>query len=129
MNSILFAVSAVIAYLIGGINPAILLSKAIYHQDIRQCGSGNPGFTNFKRVYGSKWAWFVFALDLGKSALLAAVCAALFGHYAGMRQLGAAWAGFFAMLGHVFPVWYCLKGGKGFLVGAAAIFLLTGGPG
>ncbi|MGN1307697.1 MAG: glycerol-3-phosphate acyltransferase, partial [Faecousia sp.] len=46
MKVFLFISAAVVAYLIGGVNPAIVLSNRIYHQDIRQLGSGNPGFTN-----------------------------------------------------------------------------------
>ena len=56
------------AYLLAGVNPAIVLSKLIYKKDIRTLGSKNPGFTNFKRVFGGKYAWFVFFLDLFKSA-------------------------------------------------------------
>ena len=52
----IFILAAVSAYLIAGINPAIILSKAIYGKDIRTLGSKNPGFTNFKRNFGMKWA-------------------------------------------------------------------------
>ena len=64
MKIILCFIAAISGYLIGGINPAIVLSKAIYHKDIRTLGSKNPGFTNFKRVFGPKYAWFVFLLDI-----------------------------------------------------------------
>ena len=53
----LYIAAAITAYLVAGWNPAITLSKAIYKKDIRTCGSGNPGFTNFKRTFGNKWAW------------------------------------------------------------------------
>ena len=43
---------AVVSYLLGGVNGAIIMSKLVYHDDIRKSGSNNPGFTNFKRVYG-----------------------------------------------------------------------------
>jgi len=121
---LLFVIAAVCAFLFSGINPAIIMSKLIYHRDIREEGSKNPGFTNFKRVFGSRYAWFVFALDILKSVIFCAVFGALFGRYYGDYQLGVAFTGFFAMLGHCFPVWYQLKGGKGFLVYVGMIWML-----
>jgi len=77
----LYIAAALTAYLIAGWNPAITFSKAIYKTDIRTCGSKNPGFTNFKRCFGNKWAWFVFALDLLKAALVVILFAKLFEKY------------------------------------------------
>lgn len=122
----LFISAAVAAYLIGGINPAIVLSDRIYHQDIRQMGSGNPGFTNFKRAYGNRWAWFVFVLDIAKTVVVVGLFSMLFGSVLEMRQMGAAYTGFFAMIGHVFPIWYQFEGGKGFLVGQRPFFWWIG---
>ena len=105
MNEVLlYIVAAVTAFLFSGVNPSIILSKLIYHEDIREKGSGNPGFTNFKRVYGNRYAWFVFALDILKCVIFCAVFGALFDKYYGTYQLGVAFTGFFAMLGHCFPV-------------------------
>ena len=116
MKLFLFVMAAVCGYLVAGMNPAIALSKAIYQKDIRTCGSGNPGFTNFKRTFGNKWAWWVLLLDLSK----AAVCVGLFGWLLSLQgvdfQLAAVYTGIFCMLGHVFPLQYRFKGGKGFLV-------------
>ena len=53
MKSFLFIAAAVCGYVVAGMNPAIALSKAIYKQDIRECGSKNPGLTNFKRTFGN----------------------------------------------------------------------------
>ena len=64
LKVILYASAAICAYLVAGLNPAIILSKAVYKKDIRTCGSGNPGFTNFKRSFGNKLAWWVLVLDL-----------------------------------------------------------------
>ncbi|MGM9650499.1 MAG: glycerol-3-phosphate acyltransferase [Faecousia sp.] len=116
MKALLYISGAVCAYLVAGWNPAITFSKRIYKKDIRTCGSGNPGFTNFRRTFGNKWAWWVLALDLCKAALVVALFANLFARYLGCYQLGAAYTGLFALLGHAFPVWYRFKGGKGFLV-------------
>ncbi len=124
MNIIIYIAAAVTAYLIAGINPAIEFSKRIYHKDIRECGSGNAGFTNFKRTFGDKWAWWVLVLDLSKAAVVVAIFAALFGHFMGEYQLGAAYTGLFAMLGHAYPLWYKFKGGKGFLVYMSVVWFI-----
>ena len=120
----LFVIAAVTAFVFSGVNPAIILSKVIYHRDIREEGSKNPGFTNFRRVFGNRYAWFVFVLDILKSVVFCAVFGALFGRYYGHYQLGVAFTGFFAMLGHCFPIWYHLKGGKGFLVYVGMVWML-----
>ncbi len=121
---LLFLLAGVSAYLISGLNPAIILSKLIYHDDIRLKGSKNPGFTNFKRVYGSHCAWYVFVLDILKSVLPCIIFAWLFEHFYGHWQLGAAYTGLFSMIGHIFPVWYGFKGGKGFLVEVGAVYVI-----
>lgn len=131
--TLLFFFAGLTAYLVAGINPAILLSSLIYKEDIRTCGkgSGNPGFTNFKRVYGSKWAWLVMVLDIGKCVALLALFGSLFGKYAyaeglqsDLRQVGIAYMMLMASIGHDFPIWYGFKGGKGFLVNMAAVWFL-----
>ena len=106
MNSklFLFVFSALVSYLVAGINPAILLSKMIYHQDIRTLGSKNPGFTNFKRVFGNRYAWYVFALDILKNLVLCLIFCPLFQNIMQDGALGAAYVGLCAMLGHAFPV-------------------------
>ena len=116
MEMLLYISAALSAYLVAGWNPAITFSRAIYKKDIRTCGSKNPGFTNFKRTFGNKWAWWVLALDLSKAAIVALIFAVLFEKYRDCYQFGAAYTGIFAMLGHAYPVWYKFKGGKGFLV-------------
>ncbi len=127
----LFVVAGVTAYLLAGINPAIVLSKTIYGEDIRfnPGGSGNPGFTNFKRVYGGKWAWAVMALDIGKCVFILAIFGMLFRRYEvahelgyDLRQIGLAYTALCASIGHDFPVYYGFKGGKGFLVNIAALW-------
>ena len=118
----MFALAAVCAYLISGINPAIILSKAIYGKDIRTLGSKNPGFTNFKRNFGMKWAIVVMVLDLLKSALPAVAFGIVFDKLWGEWMIGVTFTCLFSMLGHAFPVWYGFKGGKGFLVCLSAMW-------
>ncbi len=116
---------AAAAYLIGGINAAIVISKLKYGQDIRTLGSGNPGFTNFKRVYGlNGWAVFVMLSDIIKAAVPVCIAMIVFGEIFGMGQFGAAFTGLFAMIGHCFPVWYGFKGGKAFMTGFGTIWFV-----
>lgn len=124
MKALAYIISAVFAYFVSGLNPAIIMSKAIYKKDIRTCGSGNPGFTNFKRVFGNKYAWFVFVLDILKGAVISVVAGLLFRAYVGSWALGVAYAGLFAMLSHAFPIYYGFKGGKGFLVCLSTVWFI-----
>jgi glycerol-3-phosphate acyltransferase PlsY len=105
------------AYLLGSINFAILISGITYKQDIRNFGSKNAGMTNMMRTYGKSAAILTLVGDA-----LKAVLACIVG-YLVMGQLGA-YAGLFCMLGHVFPIYYGFKGGKG-VVTAAATVLMT----
>ena len=122
---IICAAFAIVAYLIGGVNAAIVISKLKYKQDIRTQGSGNPGFTNFKRVYGlNGWAVFVMLSDIIKAVIPVSIAMIVFGNLYDMGQFGAAFTGLFAMLGHCFPVWYGFKGGKAFMTGFGTIWFV-----
>ncbi len=124
MIVLLYISAALCAYLIAGLNPAIIFSKLIYKKDIRTCGSGNPGFTNFRRTFGNRWAWWVCAIDLLKSAVIVAIFATLFYHFDRDISLGASFTGLFAIIGHAYPVWYGFKGGKGFLAYLAVVYII-----
>lgn len=127
---LLLAAYAVGSYLLGGVNGAILMSGLVYHEDIRTKGSGNPGFTNFKRVYGMNAATVAaMSIDVLKAVIPALSAAILFRYVSGgdgwlYWQLGAAYAGLFCMLGHAFPLWYGFKGGKAFLTFATTIWFI-----
>lgn len=97
----------VIPYLLGSINPAILISKLFYHDDIRRHGSGNAGSTNMLRTYGTKAAVFTMLLDF-----LKAIVATLLGTFL-LGYNGMAIGGLFVGVGHMFPIFYKFKGGKG----------------
>ena len=124
MKVILYILAAVCGYLVAGLNPAIALSKAIYKKDIRECGSGNPGFTNFKRTFGNKWAWWVLVLDLSKAAIVVGLFAWLLSCQGVDFQFAAAYTGIFCMLGHAFPIQFKFKGGKGFLVCLSTMYVI-----
>ena len=104
--SISLPVIAAVSYVLGGVNGAIIMSKLVYHEDIRESGSNNPGFTNFKRVYGlNAAAWSVLLIDILKTALPVFAAAVYMDIvFDGMWQFGAQFAGLFCMLGHCFPV-------------------------
>ena len=97
----------VIPYLLGSINPAIIISKEFRHDDVRKHGSGNAGTTNMLRTYGKRLALYTFLLDLFKAAL-----ATVFGIVV-LGPFGGALAGFFVVFGHMFPIYYRFQGGKG----------------
>ncbi len=110
----------IVPYLIGSINPAIIFSKKVFHDDIRTHGSGNAGTTNTLRTYGKKMAVLIFSLDLVKAAL-----ATLFGSLIMTREVGGAIAGFFVIFGHMFPIYYKFKGGKGVACLATVVLILS----
>ena len=124
MRIVIWLIAAFVSYYVGGMNLAISISRAVYHEDIRERGSGNPGFTNFKRIYGNRYVWFVFAFDLLKGAILALIFGWLIEKQGFDRQLGAAFSGAFAMLGHSFPAQFHFRGGKGFLVLLSVLWIL-----
>ena len=124
MKALLYISAALAAYLIGGWNPAITFSKTIYKKDIRTCGSGNPGFTNFRRTFGNRYAWYVLMLDLGKASVVVVLFAHLFLKNEVGLQFGAAYTGIFALLGHTYPIWYGFKGGKGFWVSLSVLYVI-----
>lgn len=109
----------IIAYLLGSINSAILVSKILYRDDIRKYGSGNAGLTNMHRTFGLKAAGFTLLGDMLKTVISVLVPMFLFGfvYDTGLcaNQLSYV-AGVMAVLGHVFPIYYGFKGGKGVLV-------------
>lgn len=110
-------VCAAAAYLLGSLNFAIIISGRQYKQDIRNYGSKNAGMTNMMRTYGKKAA----ALTLLGDALKAIV-AGLIG-YALLGQLGAYIAGCACVIGHMFPVFYKFRGGKGVVTTAASVLM------
>ena len=116
------------AYFLGSINSAILFSKLIYKEDIRTKGSGNAGMTNMLRSFGGKAALLTLAGDLGKTAISIFIAGFVFGfgYIGGISVNGYCYfAGLFAVLGHIFPVYYKFKGGKGVLVTSTMALILT----
>lgn len=116
-------ITAVIAYLLGNLNGAVLISRVVAHEDVRTKGSGNAGLTNFTRNYGAAASIFVIAIDVGKAVaacLLGGMLLKGYGHY----MDGVALGGLFVILGHDFPVLLGFKGGKGILSGVTVALML-----
>jgi glycerol-3-phosphate acyltransferase PlsY len=103
---------AVMAYVIGGVNGAIITSKYFYRKDIRKYGSGNPGLTNFYRVFGKRAVTGVIIIDMLKTVVPVVIGRVLFRNYYDMEIYGSIFAGLFVMLGHSYPIFYGFNGGK-----------------
>ena len=108
-------ITAIVSYLIGSISPAILLGKA-KGIDIKKEGSGNAGTTNVLRVMGCKAAVITLSVDILKGLIPVLV----FSHIFGNDMFGYI-ACFAAFLGHVFPIYFRFKGGKGVAVAFGGI--------
>lgn len=118
---VLFVISVAIViisgYLLGSINFAIIISGRKYKQDIRDHGSKNAGMTNMMRTYGKKAAGLTLLGDALKAAVACLVGYVLLG------SLGAYIGGLFSVFGHVFPIFYGFKGGKGVVTAAVTILM------
>lgn len=114
---------SVIAYLIGSANTAIIISKSFYGKDIRTLKSRNPGATNMMRAFGKRAGLLVFVFDFIKG-VLSVLIADLFFLFLDAPFETALFAGFFAVFGHIFPVYFGFRGGKGVATLAGAAFAL-----
>lgn len=109
-----------LAYLLGSLSFAVLLVRLTTGKDIRTEGSGNAGATNVLRSHGKALGLMVAALDIGKGAL-----AVFLVKIATADSRYAAAAGFAAILGHVFPLFYGFRGGKGVATAVGAFLVLA----
>lgn len=121
MNDIIaYIVIAAAAYLIGSLNGSLLSSRFIMRDDIRKHGSGNAGATNVLRTYGVKWTLAVLAWDVGRG-VLAMWLGRCFLPEPGYGMIAA---GLFVIIGHVYPLYFGFRGGKGVLTACAVMFAL-----
>ena len=116
--------SALPAYFLGGLNGAIIASMTFYRKDIRKFGSGNPGLTNFYRVFGKGGVLLVIVIDVIKTMAPVLFGGWIFRRHFDMMLFGQAVSGFFVILGHCFPVYYKLKGGKGIMAAGVVLIVL-----
>ncbi|WP_319380925.1 glycerol-3-phosphate 1-O-acyltransferase PlsY [Thiomicrorhabdus sp.] len=102
------AIGIVAAYLLGSVSAAIIVCRMMGLADPRSDGSGNPGATNVKRLYGNKPAAITLAGDFLKG-----VVPVVIGHQLQWEPLGIVLLGFAAFIGHLYPVFFGFRGGKG----------------
>lgn len=126
-------ISALIGYLLGGINWAIILTRIYQRRDIREQGSGNAGMTNVLRSVGKLPALLTFLGDFAKC--VAAVLMSQLVMYllflaftdtapaAEFYRIAKYAAGAGCVVGHIFPLYYGFRGGKGIVAAAAMIAL------
>ncbi|MBQ5357290.1 MAG: glycerol-3-phosphate 1-O-acyltransferase PlsY [Oscillospiraceae bacterium] len=121
---IIYVLTALIAYLIGSFNMAIIISKYHKSSDIREHGSGNAGMTNMLRIFGRRAATWTFVGDFLKGAIVVFVAREI-GKYLHMNLDLAYIASLFVMLGHIYPVYFKFRGGKGIATALGAMFVLN----
>ena len=122
----------VIPYLLGSFNFGLIISNKKYNDDIRTHGSGNAGTTNMLRTYGKGAAILTMLGDMLKAVVAVALGYLILnlnvvsadGASPASDPLGAAIAGLFVMLGHMFPCFFKFKGGKGVATAAMVILMI-----
>jgi glycerol-3-phosphate acyltransferase PlsY len=117
-----YLIAAAVGYLFGSIPFGYLLVRIFTGQDVRSSGSGNIGATNVARR-SPALGIATLVLDAAKGLAAVLVARVLFG--GPHQQLIMTTAAFFAVLGHVFPVWLKFRGGKGVATSLGAFILLT----
>ncbi|MBR5773378.1 MAG: glycerol-3-phosphate 1-O-acyltransferase PlsY, partial [Clostridia bacterium] len=124
---ILAIVTAIISYLLGSLNFSIIFTKIFTKKDIRTLGSGNAGLTNVIRSTGPVPAILALIGDFGKAVVSAIIANLIFGasEHEGLAPLLALWTGTFCIFGHMFPIFYNFKGGKGVLTAAAMVLMIS----
>ena len=117
---------ALCCYLVCNINYAVIFSHLIKKSDVRDYGSGNPGTTNMFRVYGLRMGALTFFCDALKGVACCLLAKLIFGSFGGAEAATTAGyvAALFAIWGHVFPVFYRFRGGKGVATSIGAMFAL-----
>ncbi len=129
-------VVAIASYLVGSINPSIILSRSIYGKDIRESGSGNAGTTNMLRTHGKGIAILTLICDILKGAIMVILASwidnlfgtpdAAFSRFENTFLLGNLKyiAGIFAVIGHDFPIYFGFRGGKGVATSLGVVLAL-----
>ncbi|MDR1464623.1 MAG: glycerol-3-phosphate 1-O-acyltransferase PlsY [Oscillospiraceae bacterium] len=113
------------AYFLGNFNSGIIFSRVFHHKDIRQFGSKNPGTTNAFRVLGKLTGSLVLFADALKGAAAVLLAKALLGNEtAPGPDFWPALAGLLVIVGHIYPVLFKFKGGKGVATTAGVTLIL-----
>jgi len=128
-NRLPLILSVVVSYLFGSISFAIISTKLFQKTDIREHGSGNAGATNVLRSAGVKPAIMTFSGDLLKAIASVIASRVLFSTLGNLNQeylsvIPAFIAGLFCIVGHMFPLFFSFRGGKGIMTTAGMILML-----
>ena len=130
---LLFGGTAAASYFLGCFNGAVIVSKYLLRDDVRNHGSGNAGLTNFHRVFGGPLTAVVILCDVLKAILAVLLgmwafglfpAVSIFGHMVDSVLFGKYWTALFCLLGHMFPCMFHFKGGKGILSGGTIAIML-----
>ncbi len=114
----------VLAYLLGSLSFAVIVSRAMHLDDPRSYGSGNPGATNVLRSGNRLAAIFTLLLDAVKG-VVAVLIARFLAERLGYGDGVVALAGLAAFLGHLYPVFFRFQGGKGVATAAGVLLALN----
>ena len=126
-------VTAAIAYFCGCFNGAVIVSKYILRDDVRNHGSGNAGLTNFYRTFGGPLTFVVILCDVLKAVVAIKMAVWLTGQllplgsmevHSAANALAEYWGGLWCLLGHMFPCMFHFKGGKGILSGGTIAIMI-----
>ena len=123
MRILCLVLIAIIAYMFGSINGAIIAGRFVFHKDVRRYGSGNAGLTNYYRNFGTPGIILLVLIDVLKTVAAVLIGGALMKNF-DAREVGMLFAGFCTILGHMFPAYYQFRGGKGVLCGITMAFLV-----
>lgn len=127
-------ITALVAYLLGSVSFSIIFTKHFANIDVRDVGSGSAGATNVNRAAGFKASLLTFVCDLLKCIVAILLGRLIFTLFMGvfeyldtvtiLRFYGSYIAGFFCMIGHIYPVFFGFRGGKGVTTYAAVILMV-----
>ncbi len=132
-NWYLILISIVLAYLLGSVNTAVIVTKIVTKgkSDIREMGSGNAGFTNVLRSVGKVPAIFTIVCDALKAIIAVFIGGWLFSMIAiegvstdHVVAIGKYISGFACIIGHSYPIYFHFKGGKGIVTAAGMMLVL-----
>lgn len=116
-----FVVTILLSYLMGSISTAIIVCKMLNLADPRTQGSNNPGATNVLRIGGGKKAATITLIGDGLKGAIPVLIA----HYLGFNMFAVTWVVLAVFLGHVYPIFFSFKGGKGVATFLGALLALS----
>lgn len=134
---LIFIAFGIVSYLLGSVSFAVIFTRAFAHTDVREHGSGNAGMTNVMRTAGLAPGVLTLLCDVLKAAvsvvlgkyLLTFLANLLLQRVYGQSMVidsvyGAVLCGFCCVIGHIFPVFFRFRGGKGVLTSLGMVFVL-----